>query len=123
VLDSPVATAINTVPAVIVICAEMSKSGCRPGAEPNGEPVTDKGDWFMFDTALAVQNMVLAAHALGLGTVIIGAFDAKEAEKALGVPDGYRVVTLFPVGVPGQEGKAPPRKEIAEITFKDKWGK
>ena len=123
VLDNPGATAIKTVPVLIVICAEMGRSGCRPGAEPDGTPVTDKGDWFMFDTALAVQNMVLAAHALGLGTVIIGAFDAPQAEKALGVPDGYRVVTLFPVGVPAQEGKAPPRKELSEIAFRDKWGK
>jgi nitroreductase len=77
----------------------------------------------MFDTALAVQNMVLAAHALGLGTVIMGAFDAVQAEKVLGVPKGYRVVVMFPVGVPDHEGKAPPRKELSEIVIKDKWGK
>ena len=77
----------------------------------------------MFDTALAVQNMVLAAHDMGLGTVIIGTFDAAKAEKALGVPEGYRVVTLFPVGVPAREGKAPPRKELSEIAMRDGWGK
>ncbi len=76
----------------------------------------------MFDIALAVQNMVLAAHAQGLGTVIIGAFDAKKAEQALGVPKGYRVVTFFPVGIPDQEAKIPPRKELAEIVFKNNWG-
>jgi nitroreductase len=69
-----------------------------------------------------VQNMVLAAHGLGLGTVIIGTFDAAKLEKILGVPEGYRAVTLFPVGVPEQPGKAPPRKELSEISFKDKWG-
>ena len=120
--DNPGVTAITTVPAVIVVCAEMGRSGCKPGSEPDGTAVTDKGDWFMFDTALAVQNMVLAAHALGLGTVIIGAFDAAIVERALGLPEGYRVVTLFPVGVPDQEGKAPPRKELSEIVHKDKWG-
>jgi nitroreductase len=77
----------------------------------------------MFDTALAVQNMVLAAHAQGLGTVIIGAFDAAQAEKALNVPNGYRIVTFFPVGIPAQEGKTPPRKELSEIVIKDKFGK
>jgi nitroreductase len=77
----------------------------------------------MFDTALAVQNMVLAAHGLGLGTVIIGTFDAVKAAETLGVPEGYQVVTLFPLGVPAKEGKAPPRKEISEIAFTDKWGK
>ena len=123
VVDNPGAAAIKTVPVVIVVCAEIGKSGSKPGPGGGGEYVTDKGDWFMFDTALAVQNMVLAAHALGLGTVIIGAFDAVQAEKVLGVPEGYRVVILFPVGVPAQEGKAPLRKELSEITVRDRWGK
>jgi len=123
-VPNPGSIAINTVPVVIVVCAEIGKSGGKPGpGGGGGEYVTDKGDWFMFDTALAVQNMVLAAHGLGLGTVIIGAFDAVQAEKALGVPQGYRVVALFPVGVPAQEGKAPPRKELSELVIKDTWGK
>jgi len=121
-IDNPAINIINTVPVVIVVCAEIGKSGGPPGpGGGGGEFITDKGDWFMFDTALAVQNMVLAAHSLGLGTVIIGTLDAAKVEKALSVPRGYRVVTLFPVGVPDQEGKAPPRKELAEITIKDRW--
>src|SRR4030042_573445 len=111
-VPNPGAIAINTVPAVIVVCAEIGKSGGKPGpVAGGGEYVTDKGDWFMFDTALAVQNMVLAAYAQGLGTVIIGAFDAARAEKALNVPKGYRIVTFFPVGVPDHAGTAPPRKD------------
>jgi len=122
-VPNPGAIAFNTVPVVIVVCAEIGKSGGKPGPGGGVEYVTDKGDWFMFDTALAVQNMVLAAHAQGLGTVIIGAFDAAQAEKAINVPEGYRIVTLLPVGVPDQEGKAPPRKELSEIVIKDKFGK
>jgi nitroreductase len=122
-VENPGAKAINTVPVLIVVCANMGKSGTKPGSGGGAEFVTDKGDWFMFDTALAVQNMVLAAHALGLGTVIIGAFDAQKAEQALNLPQGYRVVTFFPVGVPDQEAKVPPRKELSEIVIKDRWGK
>ena len=122
-VENPGIKVINTVPVLIVVCAEMGKSGGPPGSSGGGgEFITDKGDWFMFDTALAVQNMVLAAHGLGLGTVIIGTFDASSAQKALAVPEGFRVVTLFPVGVPAREGKAPPRKDISEITHFDKWG-
>jgi nitroreductase len=122
-IDNPGAKAINAAPVLIVVCASTGKSGCKPGSGGGEEFVTDKGDWFMFDTALAVQNMVLAAHALGLGTVIMGLFDAKKAEKALGVPEGHRVVVFFPVGVPDQEAKVPLRKELSEIVFKDSWGK
>jgi nitroreductase len=122
-IENPAVKILNTVPVVIVVGAEMGKSGGPPGpAAGSGRGfITDKGDWFMFDTALAVQNMVLAAHAQGLGTVIIGTFDAVKVEKTLNVPDGFRVVTLFPLGVPDTEGKAPPRKELSEIVTQDKW--
>lgn len=122
VVDNPAKKAINTVPVLLAVCAEIGTSGGKPG--PGGGDfsyVTDKGDWFMFDTALAVENMCLAIHALGLGTVILGLFEADKAEKALGVPEGYRVVVLMPVGVPAREGKAPPRKELADLVVRDRF--
>jgi nitroreductase len=125
-VDNPLIKVCNTVPVLIVICAEEGKSGKKPwSGGAGGDFFTDKGDWFMFDTALAVQNMALAARALGLGTVITGTFDARQAERILGIPEGYRAVVLLPVGVPqpGWEPRIPPRKELAEIVFKDGWGK
>ncbi len=119
----PSVAAINTVPVVIVVCAAIGVSGAYPGAGGGSAYVTDKGDWFMFDTGLATQNMVLAAYAQGLGTVVLGLFDAAKAEKAINIPKGYRVVALIPVGVPAQEGKAPPRKELSEISFKNTFKK
>ena len=122
-VDNPGIKIFNDVPVLIVVCAETNKSGCKPGEATSKDFVTDKGDWFMFDAALAVQNMVLATHGLGLGTVIIGAFDAPMVEEILEIPEGYRVIILLPLGVPAREGKAPPRKELAEITAHDKWEK
>lgn len=112
--------AMRVAPVAIVACAELGKAGCSY-REPR-EPVTDKGDWFMFDTALAMQNMVLAATALGLGTVYIGAFDSVAAEKVLGVPDSYHVVSMTPLGYPDEEPGPRPRKELDEIVFHDKFG-
>ena len=123
VLENPGTRAVNDVPVLIAVCAEMGRSGCRHGNESGQDYITDKGDWFMFDTVLAVQNMVLEAHAQGLGTVIIGAFDAPMVEKLLGLPKDYRVVILLPIGVPDQERQAPPRKELSEIVIKDKCNK
>ncbi len=122
-VPTPAAAAMNTVPVVIVVCAETGKSGTKPGSGGGGEYITDKGDWFMFDTALAAENMALAAHAQGLGTVIIGAFNPQAAEKVLAMPKGYRIAVMLPVGVPSQEGKAPPRKELSELVIKDKFFK
>jgi nitroreductase len=123
-IPNPAYNAVNTAPVVIAVCAKMDIAGVNKGTSgDNIEYATDKGDWFMFDTALAVQNMLLAAYALGLGTVIIGAFDAPRAEKVLNVPKGYRIVIFFPVGVPEHPGKVPPRKELADIITQDKFSK
>ncbi len=121
IVENPGVKSINTVPVLIVLCAEMGVSGGKPGGGGEFKYVTDKGDWFMFDAALAMQNMCLAAHAQGLGTVIIGAFDAEAAEKVLDTPEGTRVICLLPVGVAAREGKAPPRKPLTELVIKDKW--
>jgi len=115
--NNPATDAILNAPLVIVACAQKKRSG-----HYHGEPSTDKGDgWLMFDTGLAMQNLVLAAHALGLGTVHVGAFDAKKAEGILGIPEGYCVVEMTPLGYPDQEARTPPRKELSEIVFYEKF--
>jgi len=114
------ADAIRNAPVAIVACAELGKSGYY-AREPR-EPVTDKGDWYMFDVALAMQNLTLAAHSLGLGTVHVGAFDAKKAATILEVPQGFCVVSMTPLGYPDEEPPIRPRKELSEIVFYDKFG-
>jgi nitroreductase len=69
-----------------------------------------------------MQNLVLAAHSLGLGTVFVGAFDAKKVAKILGVPQGFCVVAMAPLGYPDEEPPVRPRKELSEIVFYDKYG-
>lgn len=69
----------------------------------------------MFDTALATQNICLQAHALGLGTVILGFFDAEYVAKVLNIPDNVEVVVIVPIGRPARVPKAPKRRELNEI--------
>ena len=117
---NPATDAVRQAPVVIVACAELGKSGYRKDEK---EPSTDKGDyWYMFDVALAMQNLTLAAHSLGLGTVHVGRFDAKRAAAILEVPPGFCVVEIMPLGYPEGEPKVRPRKELSEIVFHDKYG-
>jgi nitroreductase len=116
--EKQAATAVRNAPVVIVACAVLGRSGYY-----KGQIRTDKGDWFMFDTALAMQNLTLAAHAMGLGTVHIGLFDAKEVARILDVPEGVAVVEMTPLGYPDEEPTAPRRKELADIVFQEKYGK
>ena len=112
------AEAVRTAPVVIVACAEKGKSGYYKSPEPS----TDKGEyWYMFDVALAMHNLTLAAHSIGLGTVHIGLFNAKEAEKILGVPEGYCVIEMTPLGYPAGEPKITPRKELSEFVYYEKF--
>jgi nitroreductase len=109
---------IKQVPVVIAACAELNKAGFR-----EGKPTSDKeGYWFMFDSGIALQNMVLEAQELGLGTLYIGAFNSKKAGVFLGVQDGYSCVILLAIGYPDEQPEARQRKTISEIVFKNKFG-
>ena len=116
-VGNPATDAVRKAPVVIAACAELGRAGIYDGV-----PATDKGDWFMFDVALAMQNLVLAAHSLGLGTVYVGRADAKEAAKILEIPEGYCFVALTPLGYPDQVRDPRPRKELSEIVFYGKFG-
>lgn len=114
---NPATSAINDAPVVIAACAELGRAGCYKGGA-----VTEKGDWYMFDVALAMQNLVLSAHSLGLGTVHVGALDHKRAAQILGLSEGISLVELTPLGYPAEEAKAPHRKELSEFVFYEKYG-
>jgi len=93
----------------IAVVAQHGLAGYK-----RGEKVEER-DWYMFDTALATQNICLAAHAQGLGSVIVGLFDYKEANRILSVPEGYETVCLIPIGYPEKTPGAPSRKPLEEL--------
>ena len=109
--------AITSAPILVVACAELKKAGFSDGVAR-----TIRGDWAMFDVALAMENIAIAARDLGLGTVHIGLFDHKKVETTLGVPDGFCVMEMMPLGYPEGEVPTPSRKDLTEIVFKEKFG-
>jgi nitroreductase len=76
----------------------------------------------MFDTGLAMQSLCLAAHALGLGTVVIGMMDHRKASEILAVPGDIEVVAMTPLGYPATAGGSSKRKEITEFVSYEKFG-
>jgi nitroreductase len=87
-----------------------------------GKPSVNE-KWHPVDVAIAMENMILAATALGYGTCWIGAFDQDQVKEVLGVPDDMTVVALTPVGVPADQPDARPRQAMAEFASLDKYGK
>ena len=93
-------------PAVIAVVA----------APPKDSPYGGRGRdlYCLQDTAAAVQNVLLTACELGLGTCWVGAFDEEAAAQALRLEAGERPVALVPVGVPAREGRSS-RRPLAEV--------
>lgn len=118
---SRTADAMKIAPVAIAVCAALGQSGFT-FKEPRGY-ATDKGEyWYMYDVALAMENLALSAYSLGLGTVIIGAFDPHQAAEVLKLPSDYTVVTLTPLGYRDEDPEPRLRKDISEIVSYDQFG-
>jgi nitroreductase len=100
---------IKDAPAVIVGCADVKS--------------LLTGKWAVVDTTIAMQNMVIAAWALGVGSCWIGAFDEKKVKESLKIPDKWKVVALLTIGYPAEQPKPRKKKPIEELfsfnTFKE----
>ena len=71
----------------------------------------------------AVQNLCLAARALGLGTALTTVHRFREAEvkAVLGIPEDFTTWAMIPVGHPlGRWGEAE-RRPAHEVTYWDEW--
>ena len=114
---NPARGAVESAPVVLVACGRKGESGCK-----KGELATVLGDWLMFDVALFLNNVTLAAYALGYGTVHVGYFDQKRAAKLIGVPDQVQVVELLPIGRPLEPAKyVSPRRAIEDFVHREKY--
>jgi len=101
-------TFIEEAPVVIVVCANESRSA--HGYGNRGATL-----YCIQDTAAAIQNIHLAAKALGLATCWVGAFREEEARKVLGIPRGVRPVAIIPVGHAAEKPRTPSRRPIQDI--------
>jgi len=103
---------LSDAPVVIAVC-------CEPGAawvrKQDGKVHGD------VDCAIAIDHMTLAAHALGLGTCWVCAFDPKVVRDVLALPPNIEPVALFPVGYATDPGRPKQRKPRAEVVHTDRW--
>ena len=73
------------------------------------------------DGAAATQNILLAAHSLGLGSCWIGSFDSvweDQAKKILGIPHDKRLLSLISMGYPAERGGSS-RKPLSDMVCHD----
>lgn len=76
--------------------------------------------YYIEDGSAATQNILNAAHSLGLGAVWVAGDKKDYADKTrkyLNVPDNYKLVSLIPLGYPKGETSLTPRKPIDKVLF------
>ncbi len=90
-------------------------------------------NWSVVDTSIALQNMVIAAWAMGVGSCWIGAFKEEDVKQLLAIPEGWKVVALIAFGYPAEgENRFPKnfqksrdrlskKKPIEEIVSRNKF--
>lgn len=82
-------------PVILVVCVLPERSAKRYGER-------GRSLYCLQDTAAAVQNVLLEATRLGLGSCWVGAFQESAAALALNLPSGERPVAIIPLGYPGE---------------------
>jgi nitroreductase len=73
------------------------------------------GDWAVVDTTIALQNMVIAAWAMGIGSCWIGDFKEGKVKQTLQIPDKWKVVALVSFGYPAEKPKPRKKKPLTKI--------
>ncbi len=99
---------IEEAPVVVVVCANEIRS-------TQGYGMRGKNLYCIQDTAAAIQNLLLAAYSMGLGTCWVGAFREEEARRALRIPEGIRPVAIIPIGYPAESPTAPAKRSLKQI--------
>lgn len=105
---------IYEAPAVVVVCANEDRSSWRYGAR-------GRDFYVLCDCSAATQNLLLAAHGLGLGACWIGAFHDEEVSRVLGLPSGIRPVAIVPIGYPEEKPSPPSRLSLNRVVHREKY--
>ena len=101
-------------PAIIAVCSDR-----RYALERCGEFAAEC--MARLDAAYASQNIMLAAHALGLGTCAIKSYNEPAIRRLLQLPERIELELLISLGYPDHEPRTPRRKGFDEIVFRDAW--
>jgi len=77
--------------------------------------------WSIVSTSIALQNMVIAAWAMGIGSCWIGDFREDKVKRLLNIPDKWKVVALVSFGYPAEKPKPKRKKPIEKIVSFNKF--
>jgi len=103
---------IEEAPVDVVVCANEKRSAAVYGSR-------GKNLYCVLDAAASAQNILLAAHALGLSTCWVGAYSDEEVAKALGLPEYVKPIAILPIGYPAEKPSPPRRIPLESLTYRE----
>jgi nitroreductase len=98
---------------VIAVCLDGGRAARLGGA--GGERLA----WL--DIGLAIENLLLAVHSLGLGACPVGSFHRQAVAAFLGLPPEVQLVVLLALGYPRIKPTPPGRRPLPEVCFLEEW--
>jgi nitroreductase len=104
---------IAGIPALIVVA-------CFDGAWATDDPHLDRVGRLC--VAMAVENLLLAAHTLELGACPVSSFQPGPIRHLLNLPDHLEPVLVVPVGHPARKSQASHRRDKEEVICYESWG-
>lgn len=99
--------------AVVVMCLDNSRQTANPEGKLGVMP--------RYDIGAALQNILLAAHDVGLGGCAIGSFHSQAICSFLKLPENIEPCLLVVLGKPKVSPSAPRQRPIEEIHFYEKY--
>ena len=116
---------MHEAPVLLFACLRQERAAAMPNLPPDiAKRAREMGRASGSSIYPAVQNIILACRAFGLGTVITTNHIRLEDEvkAVLGLPENVSTYALMPIGYP--EGKFGPlsRRPVAEVAYLDRWG-
>lgn len=95
-------------PVILVFACNPSRTVWKYGER--GETL-----YALQDTTIAAAHTQLAATALGLASVWIGAFDEDAIRKVLGIPQELRPIIIMPIGYPAEEREPHKHRSLKDL--------
>lgn len=99
---------------VVAVCLDADRATRLGGS--GGEQTA----WLSL--GMAIENILLAAHALGVGACPVGSFHAGAVSSFLELPDHIQLILLVTLGYSRNEPPSPGRRSISDVCFAEKWG-
>jgi nitroreductase len=110
--DNSAAQSIIDAPMTVVVVADPELSG-----------EVENREYYLVDSAIAMEHFILAATNEGYGTCWIAAIDEDIIKNALSIPQNYKVVALTPIGEIVESKEHNDKKDVRDFVFLNTWDK